>query len=191
MRRQLLPALRMLAVLTVLLGLVYPLLLTAFGQVAFAGKANGSLVTNADGDEVGSALIGQAFDGPEWFQSRPSAAGDGYDGTSSSSSNLGPTNPELLNAVAERIEQYRTDNGLDPDAEVPVDAVTASGSGLDPHISVANARLQAPRVAEARGMDVDAVIALIDEHTESRSLGFLGESGVNVLAINLALDPQS
>src|SRR4051794_2409954 len=112
MRRQLLPALRMLAVLTVLTGLLYPLAMTGIGQVVFGDKANGSLVTGADGKQVGSSLIGQSFEGAEWFQSRPSAAGDGYDATASSSSNLGPTNPELLRTVARRVEQYRKDNGL-------------------------------------------------------------------------------
>lgn len=188
MRRQLLPALRMLLVLTVLLGLAYPLLMTGIGQAAFADRANGSLVRDADGTVVGSSLIGQAFDGPEWFHPRPSAAGDGYDPTSSSSSNLGPTNPELLDAVAERVEQYRADNGLGRDEEVPVDAVTASGSGLDPQISVANARLQAPRVAKARGLAVEDVLAKIEAHTVGRPLGFLGETGVNVLALNRSLD---
>ena len=188
MRRQLLPALRMLLVLTVLTGLLYPLAMTAVGQTVFGSKADGSLITDATGKVVGSALIGQAFDGDEWFQPRPSAAGDGYDPTSSSSSNLGPTNPELLDTVAERVAAYRTTNGLDPKATVPVDAVTASGSGLDPQISVANARLQAARVAKARGLSVTEVDALIDEHTQGRTLRFLGEPGVNVLQLNLALD---
>lgn len=188
MRRQLLPALRMLLVLTVLTGVLYPLAMTGIGQTVFGEKADGSLITDADGRVVGSSLIGQAFDGGEWFQPRPSAAGDGYDPTSSSSSNLGPTNPALLDSVAERVATYRKVNGLPADARVPVDAVTASGSGLDPQISVANARLQAPRVAEARGLSVDDVDALIDEHTQGRALGFLGEPGVNVLELNLALD---
>lgn len=187
MRRQLLPALRMLAVLTVLLGLLYPLAMTGVGQALFGAKGDGSLVQDASGAVVGSSLIGQSFEGEEWFQPRPSAAGDGYDGTASSSSNLGPTNPELLDTVTERVDAYRKANGLSASAAVPVDAVTASGSGLDPQISVANARLQAPRVAEARGLTVDQVDALIDDHTQGRSLGFLGEPGVNVLELNLAL----
>ena len=191
MRRQLLPALRMLAVLTVLTGLLYPLAIFAIGQAAFSHQADGSLVRDADGTIVGSSLIGQAFDGEQWFHPRPSAAGDGYDATASSSSNLGPTNPALLDAVAERAAAYRTDNNLAIGAQVPVDAVTASGSGLDPQISVANARLQAPRVAKARGLDVDRVLALVDDHTDGRSLGFLGERGVNVLQLNLALDARS
>ncbi len=188
MRRQLLPALRMLAVLTVLTGILYPLAVTGIGQVVFGSKADGSLVHDATGAVVGSSLIGQPFDGERWFQPRPSAAGDGYDPTASSASNLGPTNPELLDTVAGRIDAYRSANGLGADVEVPVDAVTASGSGLDPQISVANARLQAARVAEARGLTVAQVDDLIDAHTQGRPLGFLGEPGVNVLELNLALD---
>ncbi len=188
MRRQLLPALRMLVALTVLCGVAYPLVVLAVGQVAFADQADGSLLTDADGQVVGSELIGQAFDGDQWFLPRPSAAGDGYDGTSSSSSNLGPTNPELLTTVTERADAVRQREGLEADAPVPVDAVTASGSGLDPHISVAYAQLQAPRVAEARGLELDEVLALIDEHTEGPALGFLGEAGVNVVTLNLALE---
>jgi K+-transporting ATPase ATPase C chain len=187
MRRQLAPALRMLLVLTALTGLLYPLAMTGVGQALFDTEADGSLITDADGQVVGSALIGQAFDGDEWFQGRPSAAGDGYDPTASSSSNLGPTNPELLDTVAERVAAYREANGLDAATPIPVDAVTASGSGLDPQISVANARLQAARVAEARGLTEAEVDALIDEHAQGRSLGFLGEPGVNVLQLNLAL----
>ena len=188
MRRQLLPALRTLAVLTIICGVIFPLAVTAVAQVAFADKADGSLVRDAKGKVIGSTLIGQAFEGDEWFHGRPSAAGDGYDPTSSSSSNLGPTNPELLDTVKERVVAYRAENGLDAGARVPVDAVTASGSGLDPQISVANARLQAARVAKARGLSVTEVDALIDEHTQGRTLGFLGEPGVNVLQLNLALD---
>lgn len=187
MRRQLLPALRMLAALTVLTGILYPLAVLGVGQAVFGDQADGSLLRDASGKVVGSALIGQSFEGDEWFQSRPSAAGDGYDPTSSSSSNLGPTNAELLDTVEERVDAYRTQNGLAADATVPVDAVTASGSGLDPQISVANARLQAPRVAEARGLTEAQVDDLIADHTQGRSLGFLGEEGVNVVELNLAL----
>lgn len=191
MRRQLVPALRILAVLTVLCGLIYPLAVTAVAQVAFAEQADGSLLRDQDGDVVGSSLLGQAFEGDEWFLPRPSAAGDGYDGSASAASNLGPTNPVLLDSVAERVAEYRDQNDLAAEAPVPVDAVTASGSGLDPHISVANARLQAPRVADARGLPLDAVLDLVDLHTDGRSLGFLGEPGVDVVALNLALAERS
>jgi K+-transporting ATPase ATPase C chain len=188
MRRQLVPAIRALVVLTILCGLLYPLAVTGAAQVLFRSRANGSLVHDASGKVVGSSLIGQPFTGRQWFHGRPSAAGDGYDPTASSSSNLGPNNPDLLKAVAERVKAYRAENGLAPDARVPVDAVTASGSGLDPQISVANARLQAPRVAKARHLPLAKVLDLIHAHTEGRSLGFLGEPGVDVLALNLSLE---
>jgi K+-transporting ATPase ATPase C chain len=198
MRAQLLAGLRALLVLTLLCGVAFPLAVTAVAQVAFHDKADGSLV-HRDGAVVGSSLIGQTFTGNEYFHGRPSAAGAaaaGADGAdpgdltqvASGASNLGPTNPDLLDTVAERVEAYRAENHLGRDVRVPVDAVTASGSGLDPQISVANARLQAPRVAEARGMDEADVLTLVDEHTSHRSLGFLGEAGVNVLALNLDLD---
>jgi K+-transporting ATPase ATPase C chain len=188
MRRQLLASLRMVLVLTVLTGLVYPLVVTGIAQGLFHDEAEGSLVEDADGEVVGSRLIGQSFTEPRYFHPRPSAAGDGYDAGASSGSNLGPTNDELLDSVAERARAYRDENGLGDDAEVPVDAVTASASGLDPHISVANARVQAPRVADERGLDVDEVLDLVADHTTSRDLGFLGERGVNVLELNVALD---
>ena len=187
LRRQLPAALGMLIVFTVLTGVVYPLVVTAIGQVAFNDKAEGSLV-EVDGKVVGSSLIGQSFTAPEYFHPRPSAAGDGYDASASSGSNLGPANPDFLATVAERVSAYREENGLDDEARVPVDAVTTSGSGLDPHISVANAELQAPRVAEARRIDVDTVLDHVAEHTSGRGLGFLGEEAVNVLELNLALD---
>jgi K+-transporting ATPase ATPase C chain len=187
-RRQLLPSLLMVVVFTVITGLAYPLLVTGLGQVVFHDRAEGSLVENADGEVVGSGRLGQSFTEAGYFHPRPSAAGDGYDPTGSSGSNLGPTNDALLDTVAERADAYRDENGLDAGAEVPVDAVTASGSGLDPDISVANARLQAPRVAGERGLDTDDVLALVDDHTSERALGFLGERGVNVLRLNLALD---
>jgi K+-transporting ATPase ATPase C chain len=190
MRRQLLPALRLLAVLTVVLGVLYPLAITGVGQALFSHQADGSIVT-VDGEPVGSSLVGQVFTGAEYFESRPSAAGDGYDATASAASNLGPNNPDLLATVEERAVGYRERNGLAADAEVPVDAVTASASGLDPHISVANARLQAERVAAVRDVPVEDVLALVDEHTDGRTLGFLGEAGVNVLELNLALDKAS
>jgi K+-transporting ATPase ATPase C chain len=188
MRRQLFPALMMMVIFTVVTGIIFPLAVTGVAQVAFRDKADGSLVENADGDVVGSSLIGQTFTEPEYFHPRPSAAGDGYDPTLSSGSNLGPTNDALLDTVEERVAAYREENDLADDAEVPVDAVTASASGLDPDISVANARLQAARVAEERGLGVDEVLALVDDHTDDRALGFLGEKAVNVLELNLALD---
>jgi len=189
MRRQLVPAVVMLVIFTVITGLVYPLAVTAVAQVGLQDKADGSLVKDADGDVVGSSRIGQRFTEAKYFHPRPSAAGeDGYDPTLSSGSNLGPTNPALLKAVDERAKAYRKENGLDDDTKVPVDAVTASGSGLDPDISVANAELQAPRVADARGLDVDEVLALVKDHTSERALGVLGEKAVNVLELNLALD---
>jgi potassium-transporting ATPase KdpC subunit len=186
--RQLRPALLAMVVLTVLLGLAYPLAVTGISQLLWKDKADGQLIT-VDGTVVGSALIGQSFTSPQYFHPRPSAAGaDGYDGSASSGSNLGPTNPDFLETVAERVAAYRSENGLGADTLVPVDAVTASGSGLDPQISVRNARLQAPRVAQARGLDLAAVMQAIDEHTQDRPLAVLGDPGVNVLELNLALD---
>jgi potassium-transporting ATPase KdpC subunit len=204
MRRQLLASLRMVLVFTVITGLIYPLVVTGVAQAAFDDEADGSLVENAEGEVVGSSLIGQSFTEPQYFHPRPSAAGDGYDPTLSSGSNLGPTNDRFLtgeaddpstpdvdesfDGVAARVEAYRAENGLDDDVRVPVDAVTASGSGLDPHISVANARLQADRVAEERGTPTGEVLALVDDHTDGRALGILGEDAVDVLELNLALD---
>lgn len=185
--RQLRPAIIAVIAFTALCGLAYPLLVTGLAQVAFRDEADGSLIER-DGVVVGSSLIGQPFTSPEYFHPRPSAAGDGYDAAASSGSNLGPTNPDLLAAVAERVNTYRDENGLGTDVLVPVDAVTASGSGLDPHISVRNARLQAGRVAVVRGIALDEVMVAIDEHTTSRPLGVLGDPGVNVLELNLALD---
>jgi potassium-transporting ATPase KdpC subunit len=185
--RQLTPAVLAVVLFTVLCGVVYPLAVTGVAQVAFREKADGSLI-EVDGTVVGSSLIGQQFAAPGYFHPRPSAAGAGYDAMASSFSNLGPTNPGFLAAVQARVAAYRSENGLAATQPVPVDAVTASGSGLDPDISVANAKLQAPRVASARGLRVDRVLALIDEHTSGRQWGFLGEPGVNVLRLNLALD---
>jgi len=190
LRRQLLVGLRITVVLTVLLGLAYPLAVTAVSQLAFKVRAEGSLVKR-DGTAVGSSLLGQNFTDPSYFHPRPSAAGDGYDPLASGGSNLGPSNPKLLDTVAERVAAVQAENGLAADAPVPVDAVTASASGLDPQISVAYARLQASRVAEARGLPVDEVLGLVDDHTQRRPLGFLGENGVNVLTLNLALDEMS
>jgi len=191
MRRQLLPALIMVVITTVVLGLVYPLVVTGIARVAFHDKAEGSLVKK-DGEVVGSRWIGQQFTEPEYFHPRPSAAGDnGYDASLSLGSNLGPTNPDLLKNVKNRVASYREENGLAADAKVPVDAVTASGSGLDPDISVANARIQATRVARERGMSEQEVLQLVKSNTDERALGFLGEPGVNVLLLNLALDKSS
>ena len=200
MRRQLVPAVISMVVFTVLFGLVFPLVITGIGQVAFHDRAEGSIVEQ-NGEKIGSSLIGQAFTDAKgkpiakYFQSRPSAAvgasGDtvaGYDPTYSSGSNLGPTNPALLKSVAARVKAYRTLNGLGANVKVPVDAVTASGSGLDPDISVANARLQARRVADARGIPLATVQRAIDDNTSGRTLGVLGERTVNVLALNRALD---
>ena len=187
MRRQLFPALVVFLALTVLTGIAYPLALTGVAQVAFPARADGSLIER-EGIVVGSRLLGQGFSSPRYFHPRPSAAGEGYDGASSSASNLGPTNDELMTAIEERVLEYRALNGVPRDVAVPVDAVTASGSGLDPHISQENARLQAPRVAEARGTPLQRVLELVEKHTNGRSLGFLGEPGVNVLELNLALD---
>ena len=190
LRKDLLTATTAIVLLTLLLGIAYPLATTGLAQLAFPNTSNGSKV-EVDGKVVGSKLIGQNFRGPRYFHSRPSAAGDGYDAMSSSASNLGPTNEELLSAVQERIAAYRSENGLAAGEKVPVDAVTASGSGLDPQISPTNARLQAARIARARGLALDTVLHLIDENTDGRSLGFLGEPGVNVLELNLALDRQA
>jgi len=197
MRRQLVPAFVMIVIMTMLTGLVYTFAFTGFAQVVAPGKANGSLV-QADGKDVGSEYIGQAWVDakgeplPQYFQSRPSAAtnttDNGYDPTLSLGSNWGPANPDLLKAVSDRVKAYRELNGLDDDAQIPVDAVTASASGLDPNISVANARLQAARIAEERGLSVRKVNRLIDEHTDDRTLGILGEQRVDVLQLNLALD---
>jgi potassium-transporting ATPase KdpC subunit len=203
MRRQFIPAVLTMVVFTLVLGIGYGLLVTGVAQLAFKDKADGSIIER-NGKKVGSSLIGQAFvdeDGNpirRYFQSRPSAAVGadgkaeaGYDPTLSSGSNLGPTNPELLREVRKRVDAYRELNDLGPDARVPVDAVTASASGLDPHISVANARLQAKRVASERDVPVARVRALIDDHTSGRTLGVLGEKAVNVLEVNLALDRLS
>jgi K+-transporting ATPase ATPase C chain len=244
MRRQLLPALGMVLVFTVLTGLAYPLVVTGIAQAAFGDKADGSLIER-DGQVVGSRWIGQPFTEPGSFHPRPAADAYVPGPTYSYGSNYGPTNPLLIgnvpgvsitdttnpyatpadpycvpveatddqgnpitddagnpvyetntdgtyvcnpDTVPERVLTYRSENGLSSDTPVPVDAVTASGSGLDPQISVANARLQAPRVAEARGMDLKEVLRLVDKYTDGRGLGFLGEPGVNVLELNLALD---
>ena len=183
-------AVRTLLLLTVLLGLAYPLVMTGIAQVGFTGSADGSLV-HEGGRTVGSDLIGQSFTGdPTYFQSRPSAAGTGYDPLSTSASNLGPENMDLVKAVEQRRAAAAKLDGIPP-AEVPADALQASGSGLDPHISPAYAREQVSRVARERGLSEIWVRTLVSEHTQGRILGFLGEPRVNVLELNLALDRAS
>jgi K+-transporting ATPase ATPase C chain len=167
---------------------LYPLVVFGVSQILFHDQANGSLIVGKDGTIHGSRLIGQSFTADKYFHPRPSAAGNGYDPTSSSGSNLGPTSQKLNDAIVQRIADYRTQNNLDTNTPVPADAVTASASGLDPHISLRNAELQMPRVAKARGLSEDKVRELIHANTDSADLGILGEPGVNVLALNLALD---
>ena len=184
---EIVPALRMLVVLTALTGVIYPLAVTGIAQLALPRAANGSLIV-ANGKILGSELIGQPFDDPKYFWSRPSAtAPQPYNGASSAASNQGARNPALADAVKDRIKALR---GADPDskAPVPVDLDTASGSGLDPHISVAAAEYQAARVARARGLPLEKVQSLVAERTEGRTLAVLGEPRVNVLQLNLALD---
>lgn len=185
MFRQLRPALVAVALFTVLTGVAYPLFVTGIAQVAFDQSADGSEIV-IDGRVVGSSLVAQPFDGDEWFHPRPSAVD--HDASSSGGANLGPSNPELLAQIEAWADEYRQRNQLPEGTPVPVDAVTMSGSGLDPHISPRNARLQAPRVADARGLGTDEVLALLAEHTASRTAGFLGEPRVNVVDLNAALE---
>ena len=186
MSTHLLPAFRMTLVLTVLTGVIYPAVVTGIAQVVFPTQANGSLEA-VGGRVVGSRLIGQSFSKPEYFHPRPSAAGAGYDAAASSGSNLGPTSQKLIDRVKGAVAQYRQENpGLT--GPIPADAITASASGLDPHISPANADIQAARVAAARGVDVGRVRGLVAAATEEPWLGLFGEPRVNVLALNLSLD---
>ena len=201
---QLRPAIVSVLVITICFGLIFPLVITGIAQVAFKHQADGSLIEQ-NGKVVGSEIIGQSFAAPGYFHPRPSAAGSGYDAANSGATNLGPTSDKLINGIHRKLPNgkddpgnfdgikdlaaaYRTDNNLPKDAPVPADAVTRSASGLDPHISPANAEIQVPRVAKARGMTEDAVKKLVDKNTDGRTFGFLGEAGVNVLKVNLALD---
>ena len=182
--RNLLVAVLMTVVTTVLLGVVYPLAMTAVAQVMFPDQANGQLIER-NGVTIGARIIGQRFSSPGYFRSRPSAAGMGYDAANSAGSQLGPTNKKLIDAVTANVEAARREN---PNAPVPIDLVTTSASGVDPHLSPAAADFQVPRVARERGMSESDVRRLVDAHTEGRQLGFLGEPRVNVLELNLALD---
>jgi K+-transporting ATPase ATPase C chain len=167
---------------------LYPLVVFGISQALFRDKANGSLIVDQDGTVRGSKLLAQGFTADKYFHPRPSAAGNGYDAASSGGSNLGPTSQKLSDAIKDRVAAYRKENGLSETEPVPADAVTASGSGLDPQISLRNAELQTPRVAKARGLSEEKVRELVQQNTDVRNLGVLGEPGVNVLELNLALD---
>lgn len=169
---------------------LYPLLVFGIGQAVFRDQANGSLIVDQHGTVRGSKLLGQGFTGEKYFHPRPSAAGNGYDAANSSGSNLGPTSQKLHDVIRERIEAYRKENSLRSRDPVPADAVTASGSGLDPHISLQNAKVQAPRVAKARGVGIENVLELVRQNSASADWGVLGASRVSVLYLNLALDKQ-
>lgn len=175
-------------VLTALVGVIYPLAMTGLSQALFHDQANGSLISNANGQVVGSRLIGQAFTRPQYFHPRNSAAGAGYDATSSGGTNLGPTSTYLLTTTVKLAAAIRAENGLPPDYVLPSDAVSTSASGLDPHISPAYADLQVPRVARMRRLSQEQVRTLVRRYTSGRDLGVLGEPRVNVLQLNLALD---
>jgi len=186
MKRNFIIAVLMTIVTTILLGIIYPLVVTGIAQAIFPHKANGQLISQ-NGKLIGSSVIGQPFSGPTYFHSRPSAAGTGYDATSSGGTNLSPTNKALISRVESDTEALQKEN---PGVPVPVDLVTTSASGLDPHISMAAAEFQVPRVARSRGMSEEKVRQLVAAHTEGRQLGFLGEPRVNVLELNLELDGQ-
>jgi potassium-transporting ATPase KdpC subunit len=203
----LIQSMRATIVLAILTGVVFPTLITAIGQIFFPEKANGSLIRRNDGTVIGSALIGQQFANPQYFHPRPSAAGSGYQGEASSGTNLGPTSLKLFegsrddpkttnvdesfNGVKQLAATYRKDNGLEQSSKIPIDAVTRSGSGLDPDISLENAKIQSARIATVRHMSPDRVLSLVQESTEHRQLGLFGEPRVNVLLLNLALDGKS
>jgi len=184
MKKNLIISVLMTVVTTILFGLLFPLLITGLAQVMFPKRANGQLIAR-NGQVVGSRLIGQAFSSPGYFHSRPSGAVTGYDAANSGSPNLGPTNQSLIARVQGDADRLQAEN---PNAAIPVDLLTTSGSGLDPHITPAAAEFQVPRVARQRGLSEDQVRELVRQHTESRQLGFLGEPRVNVLELNLALD---
>src|SRR5438876_10387153 len=167
---------------------LYPLVVFGISQALFHDKANGSLIIDTDGTVRGSKLLGQGFAHPKYFHPRPSAAGTRYDATSSGGSNLGPTSQKLNDAITDRVAGYRKENGLNAEESVPADAVTGSGSGLDPHISLRNAELQTPRVAKARAVSEEKLRELIKQNTDARDLGLLGDPGVNVLSLNRALN---
>jgi K+-transporting ATPase ATPase C chain len=186
LRKQLRAAIAMTLVMCVVTGVIYPGVVTGFAQALFHGQANGSLIT-VNGRVVGSAWIGQSFTQPYYFHGRPSAAGKGYDATASGGSNKGPTDSTLAAAIAARVDSVVATDGA-VRGQVPTDMVTASASGLDPHISPANARLQVARVAKARGVRAETVQAFVDRHTEDRQFGFFGDPRVNVLRLNVALD---
>jgi potassium-transporting ATPase KdpC subunit len=185
--KNLFTAILMTIVTTVLFGLIYPLAVTGIAQLVFSDKANGQLIKRTDGTIIGSRIIGQPFSGPGYFHPRPSAAGTGYDAGASSGSNLGPTNQKLIDRVKADVATLQAEN---PGRRVPIDLVTTSASGLDPHISPAGAEFQVPRVARERGISESEANALVAKHTERRTLGILGEPRVNVLTLNLELDER-